>query len=290
MKGIILSGGKGTRLYPLTKVLSKQILPVYNKPMIYYSLSVLMLAGIKDILLISDRENIVLFEKLLGNGSNLGMNISYKVQEEPRGIGEAFLIGEEYIGRDNVALILGDNIFYGNGFTGKLKESVNLENGAIIFPLYNKKPENFGVVEFKGERIISLEEKPKIPKSNYIVPGLYFFDNSVIEKAKNIVESKRGELEIVSILEKYLEEEKLYYKNLGRGMVWLDAGTFDGLLEASNFIQTIEKQQGIMIGCLEEIAYSNGWINKEQLLKNIEIIENLEYGKYLKEILKGMEK
>lgn len=251
MKGIILSGGKGTRLHPLTNVISKQLLPVYNKPMIYYSLSVLMLAGIKDILLISDKENLPLYQKLLGDGKNLG-----------------------------------DNIFYGNGFTGKLKETLLLKEGAMIFPIYNKKPENFGVIELKDNKIISLEEKPKIPKSNYVVPGLYYFDNTVVEKAKNIEKSERGELEIISILNQYLNEDKLFYNNLGRGMVWLDAGTFDGLLEASNLVQTIEKQQGILIGSIEEIAYRNGWISKKELLKLAEPLLKTEYGKYLLEVIK----
>ena len=285
MKGIILSGGKGTRLYPLTKTISKQLLPVYNKPMIYYSLSVLMLAGIKDILLISDKENQKLYQKLLGNGNKLGINISYKVQEEARGIGEAFLLGEKFIEKEKCMLILGDNIFYGNGFSGKLKESLLLKEGAMIFPLYNKKPENFGVVEFENKKIISLEEKPKNPKSNYIVPGLYIFDNSVIEKAKRTKKSKRGELEIISILNQYLDENKLFYNNLGRGMVWLDAGTFDGLLEASNFVQTIEKQQGILVGSVEEISYRNGWIDREELLKlSIDLLKT-NYGKYLVELV-----
>lgn len=284
MKGIILSGGRGTRLYPLTKTISKQLLPVYNKPMIYYSLSVLMLAGIRDILFISDKENQKLYRELLGDGHNLGLNLTYKIQEEPRGIGEAFILGEEFLEKDSCMLILGDNIFYGNGFTGKLKNSLSLERGAMIFPIYSKKPENFGVIEFEGDRIISLEEKPEIPKSNYIVPGLYVFDNSVVEKAKSIEKSARGELEIVSILNQYLKENKLFSNDLGRGMVWLDAGTFDGLLEASNFIQTIEKQQGILIGSIEEIAYRNGWIDKEKLLKLSEPLLKTDYGKYLVEL------
>ena len=284
MKGIILSGGRGTRLYPLTKTISKQLLPVYNKPMIYYSLSVLMLAGIRDILLISDRENQSLYKELLGDGHSLGINLTYKIQEEPRGVGEAFILGEDFIDNDHCMLILGDNIFYGNGFTGKLKDSLSLEIGAMIFPIYSKKPENFGVVEFNGDKIVSLEEKPQKPKSNYIVPGLYIFDNTVIKKAKSIEKSARGELEIVSILNQYLKDDKLFSNHLGRGMVWLDAGTFDGLLEASNFIQTIEKQQGILIGSIEEIAYRNGWISKEQLLKLSEPLLKTDYGKYLVEV------
>lgn len=284
MKGIILSGGKGTRLYPLTKTISKQLLPIYNKPMIYYSLSVLMLAGIRDILLISDKQNLPLYQKLLGDGRDLGINISYKVQKEASGIGEAFLLGEEFIGKDNCMLILGDNIFYGNGFTGKLKETLLLKEGAMIFSIYNKKPENFGVVEFENNKIISLEEKPKFPKSNYVVSGLYYFDNTVVEKAKKIEKSERGELEIISILNQYLDEEKLFYNNLGRGMVWLDAGTFDGLLEASNFVQTIEKQQGILVGSVEEISYRNGWISREKLLELVEPLLKTKYGKYLVEV------
>lgn len=281
MKGIILAGGKGSRLSPLTSVISKQLLPVYNKPMIYYPLSVLMLAGIQEILIISDFDNLKLFKKMLGKGEKFGIKLEYKEQKKANGIGEAFLIGEEFIGDDKVALILGDNIFYGNGFTGKLKSSVEIEEGAVIFSIYNKTPQNFGVIEIENEKIISLEEKPEFPKSNQIISGLYFFDNSVIKKAKENRKSARGELEIIPILQRYLDDNKLICNNLGRGMIWLDAGTFSGLLEAGNFVQTIEKQQGIMVACLEEIAYKNGWITKERLLKDMEGMKNSEYGKYL---------
>lgn len=286
MKGIILAGGRGSRLSPLTNVISKQLLPVYNKPMIYYPLSVLMLAGIREILIISDFDNLKLFEKMLGKGEKFGIKLEYREQKKAGGIGEAFLIGEEFIGNDKVALILGDNIFYGNGFTGKLKSSIELKEGAVIFSLYNKTPQNFGVIEVKEEKIISLEEKPRFPKSNQIVSGLYFFDNTIIQKAKENKISVRGELEIIPILQKYLDDDKLKCNNLGRGMIWLDAGTFSGLLEAGNFVQTIEKQQGIMVACIEEIAYKNGWITKERLLKNIEGMENSEYGKYLLDLIR----
>lgn len=286
MRGIILAGGKGSRLSPLTSVISKQILPVYNKPMIYYPLSVLMLAGIQEILIISDFDNLKLFEKMLGKGEKFGIKLEYKEQKKANGIGEAFLIGEEFIGDDKVALILGDNIFYGNGFTGKLKSSAEIEEGAVIFSIYNKTPQNFGVIEIENEKIISLEEKPEFPKSNQIISGLYFFDNSVIKKAKENRKSARGELEIIPILQRYLDDNKLICNNLGRGMIWLDAGTFSGLLEAGNFVQTIEKQQGIMVACLEEIAYKNGWITKERLLKDTEGMENSEYGKYLLDLVR----
>lgn len=286
MKGIILAGGSGTRLYPLTKSISKQIIPIYDKPMIYYPLSVLMLANIKDILIISTPRDISLFESLLGSGKQLGINLKYKIQEKPNGLAEAFLIGEEFIGNDNVALILGDNIFYGSGFTGLLEEASALKEGAIIFGYPVKDPKAYGVVEFdKNGKAISLEEKPVDPKSNYAIPGLYFYDNTVIEKAKNVKPSARGEIEITSVNEMYLSEGKLNVKNLGRGVAWLDTGTHDALLEAANFVQTVQKRQGFYIACIEEIAYAKGWINKEQLLKLAKPMMKTEYGKYLAELI-----
>ena len=287
MKGIILAGGSGTRLYPLTKSISKQIMPIYDKPMIYYPLSVLMLANIREILIISTERDLPVFKELLKDGSELGLKLEYKVQEKPNGLAEAFIIGEEFIGDDNVALILGDNIFYGSGFRGLVEEAAKLEKGAIVFGYPVKDPRAYGVVEFdETGKAISLEEKPANPKSNYAIPGLYFYDNTVVEKAKNVKPSARGEIEITTVNEMYLSEGKLNVKNLGRGVAWLDTGTHDALLEAANFVQTVQKRQGFYIACIEEIAYAKGWINKEQLLKLAEPMMKTEYGKYLKELIK----
>ena len=282
MKGIILAGGSGTRLYPLTKSISKQIMPIYDKPMIYYPLSVLMLANIREILIISTERDLPVFKELLKDGSELGLKLEYKVQEKPNGLAEAFIIGEEFIGDDNVALILGDNIFYGSGFRGLVEETAKLESGAIVFGYPVKDPRAYGVVEFdETGKAISLEEKPANPKSNYAIPGLYFYDNTVVEKAKNVKPSARGEIEITTVNEMYLSEGKLNVKNLGRGVAWLDTGTHDALLEAANFVQTVQKRQGFYIACIEEIAYAKGGIKKEQLLKLAEPMMKTEYGKYL---------
>ena len=287
MKGIILAGGSGTRLYPLTKSISKQIMPIYDKPMIYYPLSVLMLANIREILIISTERDLPVFKELLKDGSELGLKLEYKVQEKPNGLAEAFIIGEEFIGDDNVALILGDNIFYGSGFRGLMEEAAKLESGAIVFGYPVKDPRAYGVVEFdETGKAISLEEKPTNPKSNYAIPGLYFYDNTVVEKAKNVKPSARGEIEITTVNEMYLSEGKLNVKNLGRGVAWLDTGTHDALLEAANFVQTVQKRQGFYIACIEEIAYAKGWINKEQLLKLAEPMMKTEYGKYLQDLVR----
>ncbi len=282
MKGIVLAGGSGTRLYPITKAVSKQLLPLYDKPMIYYPISVLMLAGINEILIISTPRDLPMYKDLLGDGSNLGMKFSYEVQENPNGLAEAFIIGEEFIGDDNVALILGDNIFHGHRFSEILERATTLEKGAIIFGYYTNNPEAFGVVEFDDEwNVLSIEEKPENPKSNYIVPGLYFYDNDVIEIAKNVKPSQRGEVEITSVNEEYLKRGNLKVELLGRGMAWLDTGTHDGLLEAANFIETVQKRQGLYIACLEEIAYYKNYISKEQLLKTANELKKTDYGQYL---------
>lgn len=287
MKGIILAGGSGTRLYPLTKSISKQIMPIYDKPMIYYPLSVLMLANIREILIISTERDLPVFRELLGNGSDFGVNLEYKVQEKPNGLAEAFLIGEDFVGDDKVALILGDNIFYSSGFSGLLEEAGKLMDGATIFGYPVKNPTAYGVVEFdQNGKAISLEEKPKVPKSNFAIPGLYFYDNTVLEKAKNVKPSNRGELEITTINEMYLDEKKLNVKILGRGVAWLDTGTHEALLEAANFVEAIQKRQGFYIACIEEIAYKKGWIDDRQLEKLAVTLEKTDYGKYLKELIK----
>ena len=287
MKGIILAGGKGTRLYPLTIAISKQILPVYDKPMIYYPLSVLMLANIREILIISTERDLPVFKELLKDGSDLGLKLEYKVQEKPNGPAEAFIIGEEFIGDDNVALILGDNIFYGSGFTGLIEKAAKLENGAIVFGYPVKDPRAYGVVEFdENGKAISLEEKPENPKSSYAIPGLYFYDNTVVEKAKNVKPSARGEIEITTVNEMYLSENKLNVKNLGRGIIWFDTGTHEALLEASNYIEAIQKRQGLYIACLEEIAYKKGWIHEREIEKKIEKEKKNDYQKYLSLLIK----
>lgn len=285
MKGIILAGGSGTRLYPLTRSISKQILPIYDKPMIYYPMSVLMLAGIKDILIITTSRDISVFRDLFGNGNSLGMNIEYRVQENPNGIVEAFLIGEKFIGNSSVSLILGDNIFFGQSFTILLKKLSELKKGAEIFGYSVKDPTAYGVVEFdKDMNVISIEEKPENPKSKYAIPGLYFYDNTVVEKARKVKPSLRGELEITDLNRMYLEEKTLKVNLLGRGFAWLDTGTHKNLLQASNFIETIQERQGNYVACIEEIAYRNGWIDKEQLLKLAQPLLKTDYGKYLVEI------
>lgn len=285
MKGIILAGGSGTRLYPLTKAVSKQILPLYDKPMIYYPLSVLMLAKIREVLIISTPRDLPVFKELLGDGTFLGMKFEYKVQEKPRGLADAFIVGKDFIGNDDVAMVLGDNIFYGQSFTNTLTraaESIKNNKGAVIFGYYVKDPTAYGVVEFnKDGKVLGIEEKPQEPKSNYAVPGLYFYDNSVVQIAENVKPSKRGEIEITAVNNEYLKQGKLNVELLGRGMAWLDTGTYDGLLEASNFIATIQKRQGMYVSCIEEIAYRNKWISKDNLLETATGYKT-DYGEYLK--------
>ncbi|GAP70784.1 glucose-1-phosphate thymidylyltransferase [Bacteroidales bacterium 6E] len=282
MKGIVLAGGAGTRLYPITRSISKQIIPVYDKPMIYYPLSVLMLAGIREILIISTPTDIHLYESLFGNGNQLGLNISYKIQPSPDGLSQAFILGDEFIGNDSVCLILGDNIFYGYNFRSILEDAAKIEDGAIVFGYYVNDPERYGVVEFDKEgRVISIEEKPNQPRSNYAVTGLYFYSNDVVRKAKSLKPSARGELEITDLNRLYLEEGRLNVKLLGRGFAWLDTGTFDSLLQASNYIATIEQRQGLKISCIEEIAYKKGFITGDQLLELAEPLRKNPYGQYL---------
>jgi glucose-1-phosphate thymidylyltransferase len=289
MKGIVLAGGSGTRLYPITKSISKQIIPVYDKPMIYYPMSVLMLADIREILIISTPRDIGLYQELFGDGSQLGLSVSYEIQEEPRGLADSFIIGESFIGKDSVCLILGDNIFYGQGFSGMLSDIVKRESGATIFGYYVQNPQAYGVVEFNNTGIaISIEEKPSEPKSHYAVPGLYFYDNEVVEIAKNVKPSTRGEIEITSVNNEYMKRGNLKVELFGRGMAWLDTGTHDTLLAASNFVEAIQKRQGLYIACLEEIAYKKGYISKEQLLQQAKLLDKTDYGRYLIDIAEGL--
>lgn len=287
MKGIILAGGKGTRLYPMTKTVSKQLLPIYDKPLIYYPLSTLLLAGIRDILIISTPEDTPMYEKLLGTGEKIGVNISYKVQDTPRGLADAFILGEEFIGDDSVCLVLGDNVFYGQNFTKILRDALENNNGATIFGYPVSDPRAFGVVEFdKDFNVVSIEEKPENPKSKYAVPGLYFYDNSVVEIAKNVKPSARGEIEITAVNNEYLRRGNLKVKLFNRGMAWLDTGSPAGMLQASQFVQTVQNVQGMYISCIEEIAYRRGFITKEQLNEIGEELKMTDYGKYILEIAK----
>lgn len=285
MKGIILAGGSGTRLYPITQSISKQIIPIYDKPMIYYPLSVLMLAGIKEILIISTPQDIHLYKNLLGDGRQLGLQLAYEVQPSPDGLAQAFIIGEEFIGNDNVCLILGDNIYYGYGLPKMLQKAASLKDGATVFGYYVKDPERYGVVDFDAKgKVLSLEEKPSKPRSNYAVTGLYFYSNDVVEKAKALKPSARGELEITDLNKLYLEEERLTVELMGRGIAWLDTGTHDSLLQASNFIATIEQRQGLKVSCIEEIAYRKGYIDRQQLQTLAEPLKKNQYGQYLLQI------
>ena len=289
MKGIILAGGSGTRLYPLTQAISKQIMPVYDKPMIYYPLSTLMLAGIRDVLIISTPRDLPVFQELLGEGGQLGMTFSYAVQEYPRGLADAFLTGADFIGRDKVALVLGDNIFYGQSFSAVLKRVAARDKGATIFGYYVRDPREYGVVEFDDNgKALSIEEKPENPKSNYAVPGLYFYDNEVVEIARNVKPSARGEIEITSINNEYLRRNALHVETLGRGFAWLDTGNHDALLDAADFVAAFQKRQGLYISCIEEIAFRRGFIDKEQLLRLAEPLMKTNYGKYLEEVANGL--
>ena len=289
MKGIILAGGSGTRLYPLTKAMSKQMMPVYDKPMIYYPLSILMLANIRDILIISTPRDLPAFRELFGDGSQLGLNMSYAVQESPRGLADAFIIGDSFIGSDSVALILGDNIFYGQSFSKVLKAAASRDKGATIFGYYVRDPREYGVVEFSDDgKAISIEEKPDKPRSNYAVPGLYFYDNDVVNIAKNVKPSARGEIEITSVNNAYLERGDLYVETLGRGFAWLDTGNHDMLLDAADFVRAVQKRQGMYISCIEEIAYRRGFIDREQLLRLAEPLLKTDYGKYLVDVANGL--
>ncbi|MBQ8665924.1 MAG: glucose-1-phosphate thymidylyltransferase RfbA [Lachnospiraceae bacterium] len=289
MKGIILAGGSGTRLYPLTKAMSKQMMPVYDKPMIYYPLSILMLANIRDILIISTPRDLPAFRELFGDGSQLGLNMSYAVQESPRGLADAFIIGDSFIGSDSVALILGDNIFYGQSFSKVLKAAASRDKGATIFGYYVRDPREYGVVEFGSDgKAISIEEKPDKPRSNYAVPGLYFYDNDVVDIAKNVKPSARGEIEITSVNNAYLERGDLYVETLGRGFAWLDTGNHDMLLDAADFVRAVQKRQGMYISCIEEIAYRKSFIDREQLLKLAEPLLKTDYGKYLVDVANGL--
>jgi glucose-1-phosphate thymidylyltransferase len=286
MRGIILAGGSGTRLYPLTKATSKQMVPIYDKPMIYYPLSVLMLAGIREVLIISTERDLPGFKELLGDGSDLGMNFQYLTQYAPNGLAEAFIIGEHFIGEDEVAMVLGDNIFWGHGFTDQLRIAGSLKDGACVFGYYVQEPKAYGVVEFdKAGNVLSIEEKPEQPKSNYAIPGLYFYDNTVIKKAKSLEMSSRGEYEITDLNRLYLEDGNLKVTLLGRGMAWLDTGTHDSMLDASNFVAAVQKRQGTYIACIEEIAYRNGWINNEKMMKLAQPLLKTQYGQYIMGLL-----